>query len=125
MIEKRKFQRVRLAANIILRHKDVDYKGKVENISISGALVRLERSVVVSLGDEYILTINAEGEDIPLQIFVEVVCASLSLAGIKFVSCDAETSVRLLQLLQNLTTKPNTLETDREKIRLHLNNYLR
>jgi PilZ domain len=125
MIEKRNFQRVRLTANIILHHNGLEYKGKVENISISGALVRLERTVIVSLGGEYILTINVEGEDIPLQIFVEVACASISLAGIKFVSCAAETSARLLQLLQNLTTKPDTPETDREKIRLHLNNYLR
>lgn len=47
MIERRKFPRVRLIAKSILRHKDIDYKGQLEDISLCGARMRLELCVVI------------------------------------------------------------------------------
>jgi c-di-GMP-binding flagellar brake protein YcgR len=117
MMERRKFPRVHLSAKSILRHKDTDYRGQLENISLSGALVRLEQCVIVSLGGEYILTIYLDGEDTPLQLFVEVVCATFSLVGLKFVSCDTETSLRLGQLVHQLSTQPDRAKVELEKIR--------
>jgi len=125
MIEKRKFPRVRLTTKSMLRNKDADYKGQLENISISGALVRLEQCIVVPLGGEYNLTIYIEGQDVPIRIIVEVVCSTLSLAGIKFVSCGPDSRSRLEQLVRTLTPESESMETKRETIRLHLDNYLR
>ena len=125
MIEKRKFPRVRLSALSILCHQDTSYRGQLENISISGALVRLEQCIIVPHGGEYNLTIYIEGEDAPLQLVVEVVCATHSLAGIKFFSCEAETASRLGRLVERLTSDTDTILTDRDTIRIHLSNYLR
>src|ERR1039457_1730629 len=88
MIEKRKFTRVRLTTKSVLSFQDSEYKSQLENISISGALVRLEQCIIVPHGGEYVLTIYVEGEENPLQFLVEVVCATMSLAGIKFISCE-------------------------------------
>ena len=125
IIERRKHPRVGLTAKSVLRFRDADYKGQLENISISGALVRLEQSVVLSLDGEYILTIYIEDEITPLQLFVEVVCATPSFAGLKFVSSDAEAASRLEQLVRKLAPDPESTVAGLENIRLHLENYLR
>jgi len=125
MIERRKHPRVGLTAKSVLRYRDADYKGQLENISISGALVRLEQSIVLSPGGEYNLTVYIEEKNAPLQLFVEVVCATPSFAGLKFVSCDGETATRLEQLVQNLVPDLGPTEAGMETIRLHLVNYLR
>jgi len=117
MLERRKSPRVDLTAKSILRHRNADYKGQLENISLSGALVRLELCVIVSLGGEYLLTIYIEEENSPLQLFVEVVCATVSLVGLKFVSCNAETTARLEQLVHQLSTQPDKARVELEKIR--------
>lgn len=123
--ERRKFPRVRLTAKGILRHRGVDYKGQLENISLCGALVRLEQSIIVSLGGEYVLTIYIDGEETPLLLVVEVVCATPSFAGLKFVSCDAENCARLERLVCSLMSDQGAWEAGRDAIRLHLINYLR
>jgi hypothetical protein len=125
MIERRKHPRVGLTAKSVLRHRDADYKGQLENISISGALVRLEQSIVLSPCGEYILAIYIEEESTPLQLFVEVVCATPSFAGLKFVSCEAEAATRLEQLVRKLAPDLGSTEAGLETIRLHLVNYLR
>ena len=125
MIERRKHPRVRLTANSVLRFQDEDYKGQLENISVSGALVKLERSVVLSLGGEYLLTIYIEGGNTLLQLFVEVVCAMPSYTGVKFVSCDTETTNRLEQLVEKLAHEQESTKTRLDTIRFHMENYLR
>jgi c-di-GMP-binding flagellar brake protein YcgR len=125
MIERRKHPRVRLTAKSVLRYRDEDYKGQLENISISGALVKLEQSVVLSLGGEYILTIYVENESIPFQLFAEVVCATPSYAGLKFVSCDAGVVNHLEQLVRRLASEQESIKAGMETIRFHLENYLR
>jgi c-di-GMP-binding flagellar brake protein YcgR len=125
MIERRQYPRVGLTTKSVLRYRDADYRGQLENISIRGALVRLEQSVVLSLGGEYILTIYIEDESTPLQLIVEVVCATPCFAGLKFVSSNAETAARLEQLVRELTPDPKSTVAGPDTIRLHLENYLR
>jgi len=117
MLERRQFPRVNLSAKSILRHKAEDYKGQLENISLSGALVRLEQCVIVSTGGEYILKIFIEDEDTALQLLVEVVCATFSLVGVKFIDCDAETRTLLDQLVTQLSMQPGTAKVELQNIR--------
>jgi len=117
MLERRQFPRVNLSAKSILRHNAEDYKGQLENISLSGALVRLEQCVIVSTGGEYILKIFIEDEDTALQLFVEVVCATFSLVGVKFIDCDAETRTLLNQLVTQLSMQPGTAKVELQNIR--------
>ena len=125
-VERRKHPRVRLTANSTLRFRGEDYKGQLENISVSGALVKLERSVVLSLGGEYVLTIYIEDVGTPLQIVVEVMCATPSYAGVKFVSCDAEATGHLEQLVGRLAAEQGSTQAGLENtIRFHLGEYLR
>ena len=124
MLERRKFPRVQLSAKSILSHNDADFKGQLENISLSGALIRLEKCVIASLGGEYILSINIEGESIPLRLFVEVVCATFSLVGVKFISCDAESSTRLSHLVSQMSTQSDRAKVELENIRRRFINHL-
>jgi len=125
MIGSRKFPRVRLTAQCVLGYQNVDYKGQLENISISGALVRLEECICPPHSGESTLTIYIEGEVSPLQLNIEVVCTSFTLTGIKFISCDAGTATRLGQLVERLASKADMQETEREKIQVYLSNYVR
>jgi c-di-GMP-binding flagellar brake protein YcgR len=107
MVERRKFQRVRLTAKCMLSHHDDIYRGQLENISLNGALVRFERAVIVPVG-QYDLTVYLEGDDTPLQLIVKIVCATNLLTGIRFVSCEADSETRLSQLVEKLTLGPDT-----------------
>ena len=125
MIGNRKFPRVRLTAKCVLSYQNVDYEGQLENISISGALVRLEQCICAPHSGENKLTIYIEGDTSPLQLNIEVVCTSFTLTGIKFVSCDAESATRLGQLVEKSASEADMQETEREKIQLYLSNYVR
>ena len=125
MTEKRKFHRIRLSAKSTLSHQDVVYNGKLENFSLNGALVRLKPPATVPKGDGYLLAIYIEGEDVPLRFIVEVVSAEHDLAGLKFVSCDADSATRLGLLVEQLASETDPLKSDHERIRKHLTEYLR
>ncbi len=120
MIEKRRFHRVRFTANSVLAHDGITYRGQLENISLSGALVSFSDGIIVPQGDECILTVYLEDEGTPLRFMVEVMHSSYTMAGIKFVSFDADTKVRLYKLMERMTTEPGKLRDelqllDREK----------
>lgn len=124
MIERRLFPRIRLTAKSVLSYQNIDCRGQIENISISGALLRLEQCDIVPHSGEYNLAIYVEGEVSPLQLVIEVVCVSHTLAGIKFVSCDPETAIRLEQLVKSSTSDLDMQEIERERVRLYLSNYV-
>jgi len=125
MVERREFPRVSLTAASLLHLQDTDCRGQLQNISMSGALIRIEDQMVMPAGCDYNLTVYIEGEDTPLQFVVEVVCSALSLVGIRFVSSDAASAARLGQLIESLTSGQDTLKSDLNTIRTHLDNYLR
>ncbi len=124
MIEKRHFHRVRLSAASELSGHDINVHGRLENISINGALIRFDQDVIISSGGEYFLTIYPEGEHVHLRLRVEVVHASHSLAGIKFVGYDADILRRLGTLVAALTLEPDRLKAEMENIKGLITNYL-
>lgn len=124
MIEKRQFHRVRLSAKSELGCHDINFQGHLENISINGALVRFDQDVIVPIGGECVLTIFLEGDSDYLRFHVEVVHATHSLAGMRFVHHEADTLLRLGKLVETATTEPIRLRAEMEKIRGLITDYL-
>ena len=103
MIEKRKYHRVLLSSRTELSQRNGFHLGQLVNISMSGALLRLEFGTYVPKGSEYDLTVYIEGEDIPLQFKTEVVSTTFAMAGVRFVSYTDDTETRLEDLLGKLS----------------------
>ena len=95
MIEKRKFPRVKLSSRTVLSQNNVILHGRLENISKSGALVRLVPGTHVPKGSEYDVTIYLDGEEFPLQISAELVNINFNMLGLKFTAYDEVTETRL------------------------------
>jgi c-di-GMP-binding flagellar brake protein YcgR len=112
MIENRRFHRVRCTANSALAHDGMTYRGQLENISLSGALVSFGEGIIIPQGGECILTVYLEGEDIPLRFMVEVMHSSFTMAGIKFVSFDTDMKMRLYKLMESVTSEPGKLRDE-------------
>ncbi len=125
MFKRRQFHRVRFVAKSELRQHDTIYQGHLENISLNGALVRLNKDTMVPLDGEYVLTIFPEGEDTPLRLASEIIYANCALVGFKFVSHDTDNRARLYHLLEELTTEPDNLRSELERIRGYFTDYLR
>jgi len=114
MLERRRFQRVRLTARCMLNHNGTIYKGQLENISLNGALVRFEQAVVLPVG-HYIFAVYIEDNHVPFQFMIKIVCTSNLLTGLSFVSCEVDTEIRLSRLLEKLTLEPDMRGTDQRK----------
>jgi len=125
MTEKRKFPRVRLASKGMLSKDETNYQGKLENISLNGALVRFDQCVIVPPGGGYNLTVYIDGEDAPLQLVVEVIFATYSLVGVKFVSWEGDAETRLRLLVERITSELDGQRLEQENLRKNLTDYLR
>ena len=115
MIEKRKSHRVKLSTRTILSQNDILHYGKLENISKSGALVRLLPGTHVPKGAEYDLTIYLDGEEFPLQFSAELMNIAFGMAGIKFVAYNSETEARLDALMEMLSSEVDIAMVEHEK----------
>lgn len=109
MIERRRFQRIRFTALCELIHNRISYKGRLENISLNGALVSSNEGLIVPQDDECILTFSLTGEADPLRMVVTVIYSNFTMIGIKFVSMDAETRERLINLVTALSGEPERI----------------
>lgn len=95
MIEKRAFDRVPFGTKVILADDNTTILGRLENISIGGAMVRLENLPLPSLGSKYWLTVQIEESAPPLQMITEIACVTASSAGLRFTSIDQDNRERL------------------------------
>jgi len=123
MIDKRQFHRVQLLPKTILSTNDSTYTGHLENISMTGALIRLDHGNSLTEGREYGLTVIIAGEDAPLQLTVEIVYVSFALAGIKFVSFKADSGARLAKLIEKVSSEPDVVMAEQERIRKLFDRY--
>ena len=115
MIEKRKFPRVKLSSRTVLSQNNVILHGRLENISKSGALVRLVPGTHVPNGSEYDVTIYLDGEEFPLQISAELVNINFNMLGLKFTAYDEVTETRLDSLLEILSLEIDIEKVERER----------
>jgi len=125
MIDKRHFQRVHLSSKIILSNNDSIYQGQLENISMSGALIRFGHDTFLSKCSKYDLTVTIEGEDAPLQLAVEIVFVTFAMAGIKFVSFKTDSGIRLAKLIERFSSEPDVVMAEHERVRRLFTGYFK
>jgi hypothetical protein len=92
---------------------------------MTGALVRFEHGTSLPKDSGYELTVIVDSEDAPLQFKAEVVCFTFAMAGIKIVSFNGDSGVRLAKLIENLSAEPDIEMAEREKVRRLFAKYYR
>jgi hypothetical protein len=112
MIEKRRFHRIRLASICSLACNDATHEGRLENLSLNGALVSFKGSILVRPGNQGTFSLHVDGHAVPLVFEVEVVHSGFSMVGVKFLDMDAATKVRLAELMEKLTSEPEKLREE-------------
>jgi len=117
------FHRVLFTAKSVVTLDDVIFKGNIENISLNGALISFENDMPVNRGDKCVLTIYPEGESQPIRIIAEVVRFLRHMVGIKFVAMDEETQLCLYELVKRVTTEPENMNEENERLKLYFANY--
>ncbi|HEX2767758.1 MAG TPA: PilZ domain-containing protein [Geobacteraceae bacterium] len=116
MFEKRRFHRIRFMVKSDLTHNNINYPGRLENISLNGALISFSDGVVVPRGEECILMIHLEDENTPLRLVVEVIYSNFTMIGIKLITTDVETRLCLRNLLERLTSEPDKLSRELQQL---------
>jgi hypothetical protein len=122
-MEQRWFHRVLFTAKSEVTFDDVISKGQLENISLNGALVSFKKDITVNRGDKCFLAIYPEGESQPIRIIAEVVRSLRNIVGIKFVAIDAETQRCLYELVKKVTTEPETMNAESDKLKEYFATY--
>lgn len=122
-MQQRWFHRVLFTAKSVVTFDDVIFEGQLENISLNGALISFEKDITVNHGDKCFLTIYPEGESQPIRIIAEVVRFLRNMVGIKFVAIDAETQFCLYELVKRVTTEPENMNAESDKLKKYFVNY--
>ena len=122
-MQQRLFNRVLFTAKSVITFDDIIFNGKIENISLNGAMISFETDVTVNAGDKCFLTIYPEGESHPIRIITEVVRFLRNMVGIKFVAMDAETQLSLHKLVRRVTTEPQNMNPKSDKLKEYFVNY--
>lgn len=117
-MDHRLFHRVRLSARCDLIHHDMTYHGRLENISLRGALLSGDECIMIPRGELSALSVCLKGEDTPLLLTARVVHSFFSIAGVKFVQLSESSELRLYELLKKITGEPERLRHEWEEIRL-------
>ena len=105
-MEHRRFHRVRFAAKGDLRHQGLTYRVRLENISMSGALVSSEECILIPEGDTCSLSIRLEAEDAVIALKVQVMHSFFSMVGVRFVDLEKDAELHLFEILQKVTVGP-------------------
>lgn len=125
MSELRGFDRIAFSCRVDLIHQGSSHQGSLENISLNGALLRLDQEPDIPAGRICLVRFQPaqDGSLPPLQLWAEAIHGSSTLLGLKFVGCDADTEMSLLQLMQRLRAEADTSGDSLERIRQCLSQY--
>lgn len=124
IMQQRWFHRVLFTAKSVITLDDVSFRGQIENISLNGTLVSFDKDVIVTHGDKCFLSIYPAGENEPIRIIAEVMHCSHNMVGMKFVALDTDTQFRLYDLVKKITTEPEKLDVERDRLKGYLAEYL-
>jgi len=122
-MQQRLFHRVLFTAKSVVTFDDVIFSGKIENISLNGAMISFETDVTVNSGDKCFLTIYPEGESQPIRIITEVVRFLRNMVGIKFIAMDAETQLALNELVRKVTRESKNMNVESDRLKEYFVNY--
>jgi hypothetical protein len=101
VVEKRSFPRVSLAASGLLVYRDGVYRARVENISLSGALLSLETGEVpeVSRGEHCSLALRRDACGSGLRLSTRIVHFGYDMVCLRFVNLDQNTRLMLRSII--------------------------
>lgn len=122
-MQQRWFHRVLFTAKSVISFDDVISKGQLENISMNGALISFEKDITVNRGDKCFLTIYLEDDSEPIRIIAEVVRFLRNMVGIKFIAIDPETQLCLYELVNRMTTEPEHMNSEMNRLKGYFSNY--
>lgn len=118
-MEQRRFHRVTFSAPSDLIHHDMVYRGRVENISLRGAMVSADECIMIPLGETCTLSLRDQEGAPPIVLTVEIVHCFFSMVGVKLVGFSDDAEERLYRLLQSITSEPERLKNEWEVILTH------
>lgn len=118
-MEQRRFHRVKFSAPMNLLHHEMTYRGRVDNISLRGAMVSADECLMIPPGDVCTLSVFREETASPIVLTVEVVHSFFSMVGVKFVAFSDDAEQRLYDLMQGITDQPEKLRQEWEVILEH------
>lgn len=100
------------------------HTGCLENISLNGALLRLDAAASFAAGEQCLLQLQMDEEPLPpLQIPCEVVHGCDRLLGVKFLGSEEDASRRLLSLMKLMSDTRQNGGEYLERIRAYLAEY--
>ena len=118
-MEQRQFHRVTFSAPSDLIHQDIIYRGRLGNISLRGAMVSADECIMIPPGENCTVSIHPREGAAPIVLTAQVVHSFFSMVGVKFVAFKGDGEQRLYELMQTITTEPETLRSEWEVILAH------
>lgn len=115
-MEQRRFHRVQSRAPGELSHLGMDYKCRLENVSLRGALISADECIMIPVGDCCTFSVILEPEAAPVVITACIVHSFFSMVGVKFVNFSGDAEERLLSFMRRFTTDPEKLKQEWELI---------
>ena len=93
-MEKRKFERVDLRTEAVVRHRDVTFRGEVENLSLKGLFVRTDQKVPLHEKVDVAMFFQGSSSELSFSLEASVVRATDEGIGLNFRKIDIDSLVR-------------------------------
>ena len=113
-MEPRRFHRVKFSAPGELKHHEMKYRCRLENVSLRGALISADECIMVPLNETCTLSLSLAPECEPAVITVRVVHCFFSMVGVSFVAFAGDAEKRIFELLSGISTEPEKLREEWE-----------
>jgi hypothetical protein len=112
MTEMRRFHRITYVVGGTLLCRDAAFRCRLENLSMTGALVTIRDAVMPDLhtGDTCLLRLYHEIEGRQITVEAQIAHHVFAIVGLGFLSLDAETKTSLEKIMER--EKRNALEVD-------------
>lgn len=93
-VEKRKFERVDLRTEAVVRHRDVTFRGEVENLSLKGLFVRTDQKVPLHDKVDVAMFFHGSTSELSFSLEANVVRTTEEGIGLNFRKIDIDSLVR-------------------------------
>lgn len=116
-MNQRRFHRVKCSTTGELRHNEMSYKCRLENVSLRGALISADECIMVPLGETCLFSVRFAPDTPPVEIGVTVVHCFFSMLGVEFANFRGDAELRLLDFMKTITSEPAKLMQEWEMLR--------
>jgi len=93
-VEKRKFERVDLRTEAVVRHRDVTFRGEVENLSLKGLFVRTDQKIPLHDKVDVAMFFHGSTSELSFSLEARVVRTTDEGIGLNFRKIDIDSLVR-------------------------------